>query len=44
MTHAEIVESTGLALGTVKSHIRRGTERLQRLLADYAGKSTGVGR
>ena len=41
MSHGEIAESTGLALGTVKSHIRRGTERLQVLLADYAD-SAGV--
>jgi RNA polymerase sigma-70 factor (ECF subfamily) len=38
MSHAEIAEWTGIALGTVKSHIRRGTERLQLLLADYAGE------
>ena len=43
MSHAEIAESTGLALGTVKSHVRRGTERLQLVLADYAGETTGVG-
>lgn len=35
MTHAEIAEFTGLPLGTVKSHIRRGTQRLQQQLAAY---------
>ena len=36
MTHGEIAELTGLALGTVKSHIRRGTPKLRQLLAAYA--------
>jgi len=35
MTHGEIADHTDFPLGTVKSHIRRGTERLQQLLADY---------
>jgi RNA polymerase sigma-70 factor (ECF subfamily) len=35
MTHAEIADFTGLPLGTVKSHIRRGTKKLQELLAAY---------
>ncbi len=35
MTHAEISAVTGLAPGTVKSHIRRGTKRLQGLLSAY---------
>lgn len=34
MTHAEIAESTGLPLGTVKSHVLRGSDKLKRL---YAG-------
>lgn len=35
MTHAEIAAFTGLAAGTVKSHIRRGTAKLQEALAAY---------
>ena len=35
MTHAEIADFTGMPLGTVKSHIRRGTESLQQQLAAY---------
>lgn len=34
MTHAEIVEETGLPLGTVKSHIRRGLTEVRRLLGE----------
>lgn len=32
LSHGEIVEMTGLPLGTVKSHVLRGTERLRRML------------
>ncbi len=35
MTHSEIEDFTGLPLGTVKSHVRRGTQKLQELLAAY---------
>ena len=35
MTHAEIAASTEIPPGTVKSHIRRGTKRLQDELAAY---------
>ena len=35
MTHGEIADFTGLPLGTVKSHIRRGTQKLQALLSAY---------
>jgi RNA polymerase sigma-70 factor (ECF subfamily) len=35
MSHAEIVEVTGLPLGTVKSHITRGVARLRKQLRDY---------
>lgn len=33
MSHAEIARATGMALGTVKSHIARGTDKLRALLA-----------
>lgn len=39
MTHEEVARATGLPLGTVKSHIRRGTARLQKALAAYQGDS-----
>lgn len=35
MTHDEIAAFTGLPLGTIKSHIRRGTQRLRKLLSAY---------
>lgn len=35
MTHGEIADWTGMPPGTVKSHIRRGTQCLQQMLADY---------
>jgi RNA polymerase sigma-70 factor, ECF subfamily len=35
MSHAEINAATGLPLGTVKSHVRRGGEQLRRLLQPY---------
>lgn len=35
MSHAEISESTAMALGTVKSHIARGAARLRELLHGY---------
>lgn len=35
LSHAEIAELTGLPAGTIKSHIRRGSERLRELLSAY---------
>jgi RNA polymerase sigma-70 factor (ECF subfamily) len=35
LTHEEITEFTGIALGTVKSHIRRALKRLQGILAEH---------
>lgn len=35
LSHGEIADLTGMQLGTVKSHIRRGSERLRKLLAAY---------
>ena len=35
MTHDEIADFTNLPVGTVKSHIRRGTQRLQEELKEY---------
>ena len=37
MTHAEIAEATRLPLGTVKSHVLRGTEKLKRICARVDG-------
>jgi RNA polymerase sigma-70 factor (ECF subfamily) len=31
MTHAEVAEATGLPLGTVKSHVLRGSDKLRRI-------------
>jgi RNA polymerase sigma-70 factor (ECF subfamily) len=36
MSHREIANLTKLPPGTVKSHIRRGTKRIQKLLTAYA--------
>ena len=39
MSHGEIAAVTSLPLGTVKSHIVRGSARLRELLRDYGDKS-----
>ena len=41
MTHGEIADLTGMPLGTVKSHIRRGTQRLQEFLSAYNDSPNG---
>jgi RNA polymerase sigma-70 factor (ECF subfamily) len=38
LSHSEIAETTGLALGTVKSHVLRGTEKLRRFLSPEEGQ------
>lgn len=40
MTHDEIAALTGLPLGTVKSHVRRGAEKLRGLLDAYDHATT----
>ncbi len=39
MTHEEIAEHVDFPVGTVKSHIYRGTKRLQEFLTDYRSAS-----
>ena len=39
MTHNEIADLTGMQLGTVKSHVRRGSKRLRELLSAYDEKT-----
>ena len=39
-THTEISASTGMPLGTVKTHVRRGLMRLRELLGDDADAET----
>jgi RNA polymerase sigma factor (sigma-70 family) len=37
MTHPEIAAAAGMPLGTVKSHVLRGTEKLKRIIARMDG-------
>lgn len=41
MSHPEIADLTDLPLGTVKSHIRRGAQKLQEQLSAYAETTEG---
>lgn len=41
MSHSEIAAAIDLPVGTVKSHIRRGTEKLKEMLSAYAHPSAG---
>ena len=41
MSHGEIASFTELPVGTVKSHIRRGSERLQQFLSAYEETQPG---
>jgi len=40
MSHSEIAELMAIPLGTVKSHINRGTQRLQKILSAYREDTT----
>jgi RNA polymerase sigma factor (sigma-70 family) len=36
LSHGEVAESTGLPLGTVKTHVNRGSAKLRELLSAYS--------
>lgn len=40
-THVSIAETTGIPLGTVKTHVRRGLMRLREMLGEPAGGDDG---
>jgi len=44
MSHGEIVESTGMPLGTVKSHIRRGLAEIREALGEEPSVDGGASR
>jgi RNA polymerase sigma factor (sigma-70 family) len=39
LSHGEIAEATSLPLGTVKSHVKRGTAKLRKMLGEHPGES-----
>ncbi|HVS19940.1 MAG TPA: sigma factor-like helix-turn-helix DNA-binding protein [Planctomycetota bacterium] len=41
MSHQEIADTTGMPLGTVKTHARRGLQRVRELLRIGAGSTAG---
>ncbi len=41
LSHSKIAEETGLSLGTVKTHIRRGLIRLRETLYGHSGRLSG---
>ena len=43
LSHERIAEATGLPLGTVKTHVRRGLMRVREILAEQASGSDAPG-
>ncbi|MEX0876206.1 MAG: sigma-70 family RNA polymerase sigma factor [Phycisphaerales bacterium] len=43
LSHSQIAESTGMPLGTVKAHLRRGLDEVRKLLLPNAPQDTGAG-